>query len=240
VGCDASQVQDGRHLVAVRLGQAELTGEGGNPLLGGGHDRSEDTVTTAFDGPRPDGLVLAGGSGRRLGRPKAGVLLEGRTLVERAVAMLSGRCARVVVVSRVDVPLPPLSETVVLDQPGSEGPMNALVSGLAVLQAETVLVLACDLPLAEPLLDRLIDVPGPTAVVASDGSRVQPLCARYPRAATLSAATSLTANGVHRMTELVAALHAVTVIASGQELLNVNRSTDLGRAARLLPAVASA
>ena len=48
----------------------------------------------------PDGCVLAGGAGRRFGRPKAGVRLGDRTLVERAVGALLPRCGRVVVVSR--------------------------------------------------------------------------------------------------------------------------------------------
>src|SRR5205823_2525511 len=53
-----------------------------------------------------DGIVLAGGSGRRLGRPKATVELAGTTLVERAVAILRRQCPRGVVVPRVDVDWP--------------------------------------------------------------------------------------------------------------------------------------
>lgn len=185
----------------------------------------------------PDGLVLTGGSGRRLGRPKAGVVLEGRTLAERAVAMLAGRCAQVVAVSRAEVLLPPLGVPIVLDVPGSSGPLNALATGLAALEAHDVLVLACDLPLAATLLDRLVAVAGHAAAVASDGSRLQPLCARYPRAATLEAAKSLMSGGVFRMTEMVAALDAVIVPASGQELLNANSQKELEQAARLLAEV---
>ena len=181
----------------------------------------------------PDGLVLAGGSGRRLGRPKAGVVLEGTTLVECAVAMLAERCDDVVVVSRPDIPLPALGVPVVLDDPGPSGAMTGLVTGLGTLTAADVLVLACDLPLAAPLLDRLIEVPGHATAVASDGTRLQPLCARYPRSRALEAGRRLMAGGVLRMTELAAALDAVTVPATGHELLNVNHSGDLAQAARL-------
>jgi len=182
----------------------------------------------------PDGLVLAGGSGRRLGRPKADIVLDGSTLVERAVTMLGGRCGEVVVVSGAGVPLPPLDVPVVLDGPGPNGPMNALAAGLAALGAQDVVVLACDLPLAAPVIDRLLEVPGQAAAVASDASRLQPLCARYPRARTLETVTRLVGDGVFRMTELIAALEAVTVPASGHELLNVNHSWDLDQVARLL------
>lgn len=188
----------------------------------------------------PDGLVLAGGYGRRLGRPKAGIVIEGTTLIERAVAMLAGRCAEVVVVSRADVPLPPLDVPVVFDEPGLDGPMNALATGLGALAGNEVVVLACDLPLAAPVLDRLLAEPAHAASVAFDGVRIQPLCARYPRARTLEAARRLMADGVFRMTELVAVLDAVTVPASGHELLNVNDTEDLDQVARLLLEVTKA
>jgi molybdopterin-guanine dinucleotide biosynthesis protein A len=187
-----------------------------------------------------DGLVLAGGSGRRLGRPKAGIVIQGITLVERAVAMLADLCANVVVVSRADVALPSLGVRVVLDGPGPNGPMNALATGLEVLAGEEVVVLACDLPLAAPVLDRLLAGPAHAASVASDGSRIQPLCARYPRVRTLEAARTLMAKGVFRMTELVAVLDAVTVPTSGYELLNVNHTGDLDQVARLLRTAAEA
>lgn len=183
---------------------------------------------------QPDGLVLAGGSGRRLGRPKAGVVIKGRSLLERAVTMLNERCADVVVVSRTGVVLPTIAVPVVLDGPGPNGPINALAAGLAALTSEDVVVLACDLPLAGPVIDRLIEVPGHVAAAASDGSRLQPLCARYPRARTLEAARGLMAAGDFRMTGLVAALGAVTVPASDHELLNVNEAEDMEEAARLL------
>jgi molybdopterin-guanine dinucleotide biosynthesis protein A len=182
----------------------------------------------------PDGLVLAGGSGRRLGRPKAGVVLEGRTLVERAVSVLADRCQEVVVVSRTDVLLPPLGVPVLLDEPGPSGPMNALATGLAALDADDVIVLACDLPLAEPVLDRLLEGPVHAARVATDGARIQPLCARYPRARTLETARRLMADGVFRMTELAAGMDAVAVSASAQELLNVNHTGDLDEVAGLV------
>ncbi|MDP8976019.1 MAG: molybdenum cofactor guanylyltransferase [Actinomycetota bacterium] len=183
---------------------------------------------------RHGGLVLAGGSGRRLGRPKAGLVIEGLSLLERAVAMVSERCAEVVVVSRIGVPLPPITVPVVLDGPGPKGPMNALAAGLAALTSEDVVVLACDLPMAGPVIDRLIEVPGHTAAAASDGSRLQPLCARYPRVRVLEEVRGLMATGDFAMTGLAAAMGAVTVPASEHELLNVNQAEDMEEAARLL------
>src|SRR5207237_6097471 len=93
-----------------------------------------------------DGVVLAGGAGRRLGRAKATVVLVGRTLVERAVDALAPHCGRIVVVTRAAVPLPPLDAETVLDGPGPPCPLNGLATGLAAGDSEQVLVLASHLP----------------------------------------------------------------------------------------------
>ncbi|HET9443591.1 MAG TPA: molybdenum cofactor guanylyltransferase, partial [Acidimicrobiales bacterium] len=181
------------------------------------------------------GLVLAGGSGRRLGRSKATVVVRGRTLVERAVDLVAARCQPVVVVSRPDVPLPSLGVPVVLDRAGVRGPMNALLTGLTHLDTHDVIVLACDLPFAGPLLDRLAAAPAGRAVAAAD-ERLQPLCARYPRLATIDACERLMARGVRRMTSLLADLDAATIPAEEGELFNLNTADDLEQARLRSPA----
>lgn len=183
--------------------------------------------------PSLAGLVLAGGAGRRLGRPKATVVVRGRTLGERAVELLAARCEPVVVVSRPDVPLPSLGVTVVFDRKGVRGPMNALATGLAAVETDDVLVLACDLPFTGPVLDRLAAA-APGSTVAARDERLQPLCARYPRLATLEACRKLSAQGVRRMTSLLLALDATSITVENDELFNVNTSADLD-AARLRP-----
>lgn len=172
--------------------------------------------------------------GRRLGRPKATVVVRGRTLAERAVTLVSARCSAVVVVGRADVPLPSLAVPVVHDRLGGRGPMNALATGLAHLETDDVLVLACDLPFAGPVLDALLAAEPGRAVAGSDGDRLQPLCARYPRGETLEACRRLMARGVRRMTALLDELGAATVAAAPGDLFNVNTEHDLA-AARLRP-----
>ncbi len=172
-------------------------------------------------GVRPDGLVLAGGAGSRFGRPKATVLLEGQTLVERAVDALAAHCQRVVVVGRAEVPLPVAS---IDDRPGPDCPLNALATGLAACDADEVLVLACDLPGAAPVLARLLSAP---AVAVDPQGRAQPLCARYPRAAALAAADGLLAVGTRRLLPLLEILRAAPVPATAAELRNVTFPSDL-------------
>jgi molybdopterin-guanine dinucleotide biosynthesis protein A len=175
------------------------------------------------------GIVLAGGAGRRLGRPKAGVVLDGGTLVERAVETLRPHCGAVLVVSRPEVELPPLDATVRYDRPGPDAPLNALATGLAALDTGDVLVLACDLPSARPVVDRLaLAAPGAATVARNRASRRwQPLCARYPRLAALELCERLLASGETRLLPIVGALGAAAIDATDEELANVNSQADL-------------
>lgn len=162
----------------------------------------------------------------RFGRPKATVVLDGVTLVERAVAALAPHCGRVLVVGRPEVPLPVAS---IDDWPGADCPLNALATGLAALDAEEVLVLACDLPDAGPVLARL--VLAPSVAVDPDG-RVQPLCARYRRVVTLAAACRLLAEGNRRLMPLLdllapCSVPVPSVPATAAELHNMTFPSDL-------------
>lgn len=176
------------------------------------------------------GIVLAGGAGLRIGRPKAGVVVGGVPLVVSAVTKLRARCGAVVVVARPGIALPDLDVPVVLDRPGPAAPLVGIATGLAALTTASCLVLACDLPLAGAVLDRLV-AGEPPAVVASDaGGRIQPLCARYPRERALAACDALIADGELAALALAARLGAVAVTAGADELLNVNTPEDVARA----------
>lgn len=180
------------------------------------------------------GIILAGGAGTRMGGPKALIPLGGQTLVERAVATLRQRCDFVVVVTRPDFPLPPLDVPVVQDRPGPASAMVALATGLAHHTTHTCLVVACDLPFAAPLLDRIAAHP-PGPVVGVDADDVpQPLVARCVRAATLAAIERLIADGQLALQGLVDVLDPAREPARGDELLNINTPGDLARAKALV------
>jgi molybdopterin-guanine dinucleotide biosynthesis protein A len=93
-------------------------------------------------------------------------------------------------------------------------------------------VLACDLPFAARLVARLTGRAAGSSVVAADADgRVQPLCARYPRARALAAAAAALAEGDHRVVEWARHMGPPAVEhAAGRELLNVNTADDLARA----------
>ncbi|GLZ61271.1 hypothetical protein Misp05_48470 [Micromonospora sp. NBRC 107095] len=107
------------------------------------------------------GLLLAAGAGRRYGRPKALVELDGETLVRRAIRLLAdGGCAPVHVVLGAGVDeVPDLPGAVrVRHDRWADGLGSSLLRGLASLPADvpaTVVVLV-DQPLLSPVAVRRV------------------------------------------------------------------------------------
>jgi CTP:molybdopterin cytidylyltransferase MocA len=98
------------------------------------------------------GLVLAAGSGSRLGRPKAEVLLGGVRLLDRAVGTLrAGGCDKVLAVVRPDT-APADGVQLVVNPDPDDGMSSSLRAGLAALpdDADAVVVTLVDLPDIRP------------------------------------------------------------------------------------------
>lgn len=144
-----------------------------------------------------DTIVLAGGTGRRLGGvSKPEIVVAGRTMLDRVLDAVPGTVrdgGRVVVVgpahlARPDVPT-------VLEDPPLGGPVAGLDAGLGYLGGageRPVLVLACDVPLAgdavPALLTALAAAPEADGAALRDGEgRRQPLLAVYRRASLVAA-----------------------------------------------------
>jgi molybdopterin-guanine dinucleotide biosynthesis protein A len=141
-----------------------------------------------------DAVILAGGTGRRLGGvDKAALVVAGLPLLDR-VLRASAAARRTVVVGE---PRPTVREVHwAREEPAGGGPLPGLAAGLAALRgSETGLtvVLATDLPWLEPSdIDRLVAAlhghPGTDAALFFDAEgRTQPLVAAY-RTSSLEAA----------------------------------------------------
>lgn len=168
-----------------------------------------------------------------MGRPKGGVVVDGRPLARTAGETLLTLCGYVVVVTRPEVQLPdmPPPLAVANDMPGPDAPLTGIVTGVAIVPGHDAVILACDLPFAAPAVAALAAVPAGVPVVATAGGRVQPLCARYPREAALDVGTALLAAGETRAMALADALGAVRVEVPARALANLNTPADLAAVA---------
>lgn len=204
---------------------------------------------------RIDGFVLAGGASSRMGRPKSGVVLGGRTLLQRAVQTIFGFTGgQVSVLVGPDFAdcLPDADFQIVRDLPPpaeyleSRAPIFGLRTALSVSNAEWIAVLAVDLPFVPAELlkllaaraDENVDVVVP---VQPDGS-IQPLCALYRRDTVLPAVEAAIAGDVISLRGMIAELRSsivefselVGLSRTTNVFINVNTPEDLAQAERLL------
>ena len=150
-----------------------------------------------------DGIILAGGQSRRMGREKAAIVIGGSTLLERAVAVLRAAGAeRIVIVGLAPTSALaghrwPSDVTVIADSVAHLGPLRAVIDGIAALgptpasfdpnDGGICVVMACDHPEPDPhelamLAARLADGPAETlAALPIVEGRAQPLHAAYRR-----------------------------------------------------------
>lgn len=129
--------------------------------------------------PKPHGLLLTGGTSRRMGADKAGQPVGGVPMGTRAGRALMQAASPVLAVG----PDPGLGLATVQDD--RRGPLAALAAGMRRLAddgfAGPVLLVACDLPFLKPELLTLLagELAGAGAAVPVAGGRLQPLAACY-------------------------------------------------------------
>ncbi len=184
------------------------------------------------------GLVLAGGRSVRMGRDKAGILIDGTTLLERTVALLAGCMTSVSVSVRADqvddqlrrqFPLLPDSGT-------GLGPVNGLRAAHLEDPAAAWLVLACDMPgLDRRVIEALVAARDPARAATSWRSPVtglpEPLCAIW-EPATLARLVSLVAATGHPVSPRAVLAESDTLLLDAPRpvaLLNLNTPAELDR-----------
>ena len=194
-------------------------------------------------------IILAGGRSTRLGRDKASEVLEGRTLLQRAVDDTSPLADAYVIVTAKGQALPEIDSEVLVhtveDAYTDTGALGGIYTGLLALgdSPGAALVVACDMPLLQPaLLRELVRLaPGHDAVVPMLDGLPEPLCAVYT-AACAEPARRLLDRGSYKVAGLLDEVNALRVPEGewrlldpdGLSFLNINREEDLEVAKGLL------
>jgi molybdopterin-guanine dinucleotide biosynthesis protein A len=180
------------------------------------------------------GLLLTGGSSRRMGRDKAELVVAGERLADRAARALTAVCDPVLEVG------PGRSGLDAVDDEPRSGPLAALVTGTTVLRAGAyggaVVLLGVDLPFAsEELLRFVADHPASDTVVPVAGGRLQSCCARYAPDA-LATAADLVERGERALHALLSRVPVVEVtedewraVAPANALADLDTPDDLVR-----------
>ena len=190
------------------------------------------------------GVVLAGGAGRRFGRPKGELVFEGDSLARRAAGVLWPLCASVLVslARGAENPAPeyPLVEDA---EPAGRGPLAGIDAAFRATGDSDLLVLACDYPWMDgEILRRLLLVAEDEhdVVLPTDGAgRDHPLAALWRRRAACRVTEALEEERFKVRGLLVDLV--VRRLGPGDypgrdvdsALLNVNTADDLSRAMSL-------
>lgn len=173
------------------------------------------------------GAVLAGGSSSRLGRNKALLPLQGKTVIETVVNELRSCVDPVIIITNSPEEYARFDYPCRGDVLPGGGPLSGIHAALTHCDTEYVLVASCDIPLVtSELFEELItSLPGHDIVIFKH-RHFEPLCALYRRTC-LPALEDLIAHGEYRIIDLFPSLLVkVLRIDSSDVFKNINTDAD--------------
>ncbi|WP_047152852.1 molybdenum cofactor guanylyltransferase [Aneurinibacillus tyrosinisolvens] len=135
------------------------------------------------------GVILAGGKSKRMGKPKEMLELSGQTLLERTCLLLLETVGNCLVVSNNDEHSKILPDIVPVypDKFPEQGPLGGIGTAMAHSPHQRLFIVACDMPLLTQETIAYITEQSEKAdpefdvVLPSWGGRQHPLCAIYHR-----------------------------------------------------------
>jgi molybdenum cofactor guanylyltransferase len=180
---------------------------------------------------QPDviGVILAGGSGRRMGGAKATVGLHGRPLISYALEAVWRALGTAIVVAKADTELPSLPGVTVWIEPEEiRHPLIGLRYALEMAGGRPILACAADLPFVTPRLIRELAAGAPRApaLIASSGDQIQPLLGWYHPRALPQLRRIDPASGVP-VREAISRMAPDRLEVDPELLFNVNTPSDL-------------
>lgn len=182
--------------------------------------------------------ILAGGAGTRLGGvDKSQLAIQGTTILDRVVAVLSPHCSPIALAGRDLAPhgLVALPDAPHGDQAARQGPLAGILAALLWAPTDYILIVPCDTPfLPDDLVPRLQHAARPEigVITAATGQWDHPTIGVWRRdlAPALSQAFSAGTRSIRAFTRTVP--HALVHWTEGglDPFTNVNTQQDLDQA----------
>jgi molybdenum cofactor guanylyltransferase len=176
-------------------------------------------------GDKRAGFVLAGGRSSRMGRDKALLPLDGRTLVEHVAAMVQRAAGNVTIIAPMDR-YESLGYRVIADRIANQGPLGGVYTALSATNATWNLIVACDMPgLTIDFLEdlfRAAEASADDCVIPQTAAGLDPLCAVYHRRCAAAAISSINLK-ILKMHDFVTTLQVLPYpVSNAAALENVN------------------
>lgn len=181
------------------------------------------------------GVILAGGSSRRMGCDKGQLVLNGKTLFEHALTTMQTLCDKIIIsgerLDRDSYQFPWVADS----YPGSA--LGGLHGALKHVQSDWILVIPCDLAFPDAaILQQLVNARGATdALIPQTQKGLEPVVALYHKRC-LKPMEIMLQNNQHRILDLLKLINYSTfdcsTLAAGWEdaFMNINTPEDLERA----------
>ena len=181
--------------------------------------------------PSIEVFVLAGGKSSRMGKDKGLLPLKGKPMISYVLKTLEELALPISIIANK-----PGYETfgyrVLKDEIPDKGPMGGLFTALQNSEADMVLLVGCDMPLVSTEAFCLLLGSGKKGqiAVASEGKRINPLFALYPKKIKEEVKESLD-RGELKMTDFILRNSHILVTSIGEKLpwalRNINNENDL-------------
>lgn len=188
------------------------------------------------------GIVLAGGLSSRMGRNKAFLKLNSRTVIEQTLERLGKVAQEIIIATNNPEEYNSLGLRVVQDAVPHQGPLGGILAGLKASAQPVNLVVACDMPFLNPeLLNFMLGFTNKFDVVVPKSKRgIEPLHAVYSKRCLEPIAESLSSGNW----QVVSFFPKVSVKylqgeilesydPEGLSMFNINNWADFEKAKRL-------
>ncbi|SHF02979.1 molybdenum cofactor guanylyltransferase [Desulfofundulus australicus DSM 11792] len=190
------------------------------------------------------GVVLAGGSSRRMGFNKALIQFGPEKLLERVVALVKKAFTGVILVANEADKYAYLGLPVVGDIYPGRGPLAGIHAGLCAAPTPYIFVVACDMPFIDPGLALYLSrqAPGFDVVVVRDGPYLEPLFAVYGKGCLGAIESILRSKNRARVVDFFPAVRVKYIerrdlsgfAGVDRVFTNINTPQDLERALHIL------